>query len=75
MKVEIVKELLEKHSDEEIIAYLNKVANGVAKNYQTSLEAKQPEVLWGNLGDVVLLASILKAMNKRNEDREAQKQM
>lgn len=74
MKVDIVKEMLDKHSDEEIIAYLNKVMNGVVQNYQTALKANQPESLWSNLGDIALVSSILKAVKARNDAREALKE-
>lgn len=72
MKIDIVKELLEKHSDEEIISYLYKVMNGIAQNYQTAMKANQSEVLWGNLGDMVMVTAILKAMKVRNDNRSAQ---
>lgn len=75
MKVEIVKEMLNNHSDEEIIAHLDKVLSGVVMNYQTALKANQPESLWGNLGDLTMAASVLRALKQRNEAREATKQM
>lgn len=75
MKVDITKELLDNHSDEEIIAYLSKVMNGVVQNYQIALKANQPEALWSNLGDITMVSSILKAIKARNDAREAQRQM
>ena len=75
MKVDITKELLDNHSDEEIIAYLSKVMNGVVQNYQIALKANQPEALWSNLGDITMVSSILKAIKTRNDAREAQRQM
>ena len=75
MKVDITKELLDNHSDEEIVAYLGKVMNGVVQNYQIALKANQPEALWSNLGDITMVSSILKAIKARNDAREAQKQM
>lgn len=73
-KVEIVKEMLNNHSDEEIIAYLDKVLSGAVMNYQTALKSNQPEALWGNLGDLTMVATILRALKQRNEAREATKQ-
>lgn len=74
MKVDIVKEMLERHSDEEVIAYLSKVMTGVAQNYQTALKANQPETLWGNLGDIAMVSSILRGIKARNDTREALKE-
>ena len=73
--INIVNELINNHPDEEIIAHLDSVMTGVVKNYKVALEKNQPEVLWGNLGDISQVASILRALKKRNEAREAQKQV
>ena len=75
MKVDIVKELLEKHSDEEVIAYLDSVLTGLLQNYKTALEKGRSELLWGNLGDITLTASIIRTMKHRNDAREAQKEV
>lgn len=74
-KVEIVKEILSNHSDEEIVAYLDKVVGGIVINYQTALKVNQPESLWGSIGDLTMVASILRALKQRNEAREAVKNM
>ena len=74
MKIDIVKEMLNNHSDEEIIAYLDKVATGVVNNYETAANANQPQLLFSNLGDITMVATILRAMKTRNETREALKQ-
>lgn len=75
MKINIEKELLDNHSDEEIIAYISKVLNGVIQNYQIALKANQPETLWSNLGDLSMVASILKNLKSRNDAREAAKEL
>ena len=75
MKVDIVKELLEKHSDEEVIAYLDSVVTGLLQNYKTAAKQNQPELLYGNLGDLAMVASIVRAMKNRYEAREAAKQV
>ena len=73
-KVDIVKELLEKHTDEEIIAYLDNMATGLLQNYRTATKQNQPQLLFGNLGDLVMIASVLRAMKQRNDNIEAQRQ-
>ena len=75
MKIDIVKEMLEKHSDEEVISYLDSVITGLLQNYRTATKQNQPELLYGNLGDLAMVASIIRAMKQRNDAREAQKQM
>lgn len=71
MKVNIVKELLDNHSDEEIVAYLDKMATGIVGNYKTAANANQPQLLFGNLGDVTMVATILRAMKNRNDARNS----
>lgn len=75
MKVDIVKELLDNHSDEEIIAYLDKVTTGIVNNYKIAANDNQPQLLFGNLGDITMVATILRAMKNRNEARESIKNM
>lgn len=75
MKVDIVKELLNNHSDEEIIAYLDKVTTGIVGNYKTAASSNQPQLLFGNLGDITMVAMVLRAMKERNKTREAMKNM
>lgn len=67
----IIEDML-KHKDEEVIAYLAKVMQGVVKNYNLSLEKNQPEILWGNLGDLTMVSQVLKAMDKRTQEKLAQ---
>ena len=75
MKVDIVKEMLEKHSDDEVVVYLDSVMTGLLQNYRTAAKQNQPELLYGNLGDLAMVASIIRAIKQRNDAREAQKQM
>lgn len=72
--VNVVGELIERHSDEEIIAHLDKIVAGVVKNYTVALDKGNSDILWANLGDLTQVASILRGMRKRNEAREAQKE-
>jgi hypothetical protein len=73
MKVDIVKELLNNHSDEEITAYLDSIVTGLLQNYKTAIKQNQSEILYGNIGDLTLVATIIRAMKNRNEAREAMK--
>ncbi len=73
MKVDIVKELLNNHSDEEITAYLDSIVTGLLQNYKTAIKQNQSELLYGNIGDLTLVATIIRAMKNRNEAREAMK--
>lgn len=75
MKVDITKELLQNHSDEEIIAYLDSVMTGILQNYKTATKQKQPEILYSIIGDIALVSSIIRAMKQRDEAREAAKQV
>ena len=72
--INVVGEMIEKHSDEEIIAHLDKIVAGVVKNYTVALDKGDSDILWANLGDLTQVASILRGMRKRNEAREAQKE-
>lgn len=72
-KVNIEAEMLFNHTDEEIIEFLDSMMTGVLKNYRTAISANQPEILWGNLGDISLVASLIREMKKRNTTRQAQK--
>ena len=74
-KISIVADMLDKHTDAEIIEHLYRVMNGVSKNYAISVKEKCPELLWGNLGDIEQVAAILCAMYKRNQERQAQSNM
>lgn len=72
--MDLVKDIVDKYSTEQIIAYLDKLMGGVLKNYQTAIKVNQPEVLFGDLGDIAQVKSVLHEMNKRNAEREAVKQ-
>lgn len=71
--INVVGELIEKHSDEEIIVHLDKIVSGIVKNYTVALDKGTSDILWANLGDLTQAASILRGLKKRNEARDAQK--
>lgn len=68
-KINLVAETLERHTDQEVIEHLSKVMLGVVKNYKVAFEKGDSSVLWGNLGDLELVTSMLSAMNKKNQER------
>lgn len=72
-KINLEAEILANHTDEEIIEYLDGIATGLLKNYRIALEKGQSEVLWGNLGDITLVAAVVREMKKRNATRQAQR--
>ena len=71
-KVNITNELIERHSTEEIIDYLSGVMRGVVQNYKVAIEKNQPELLFGNLGDLTQVTAILVALKKKQDERLAQ---
>ena len=73
MAINLIEDAL-KHKDDEIIDHLYKTMNGIVKNYGSASEKSAPELLYANLGDIVMVTQILKAMDRRNKDRLAQQQ-
>lgn len=71
--MDIAKEIVERHDDREIIAYLNSVMSGVIKNYRVGL-AGHPEVIWGSFGDIMQVYDILHEMKARDDKKLAQMQ-
>lgn len=71
--MDIIKDIVDKYSTEQIIAYLDRLSAGVLKNYQTAIKVNQPQILFGDLGDIAQMRSILHEINKRNQEREAMK--
>lgn len=74
MKVNIEGEIIANHSDEEVVEFLDSIMTGVIKNYRVALSSNTPEVLWGNLGDITLVASLIREIKKRNASRQAQRE-
>ena len=71
-KVNITNEIIERHSTEEIVEHLSTVMRGVVQNYKVAIEKGDASLLYGCLGDITQVTSILVAMKKRNEERVAQ---
>lgn len=71
MAINMINEALDKHNDAELIDHMATIMAGVVKNYKVALEKNQPEVLWGNLGDISQVTGMLRAMKRRNDERLA----
>lgn len=71
--MDLTKDIVDKYTIEQIIAYLDRLSAGVLKNYQTAIKVNQPQILFGDLGDIAQMRSILHEINKRNQEREALK--
>lgn len=69
--VNLVGDAINNYSEEEIIEYLYSVITGVVKNYKLAVEKGDSAILYGNLGDIVLVSSILRGLKKRNDERLA----
>lgn len=70
---DMIKEALDKHSEEEIIKYLYTLASGILYNYNTAMKSKSPETLYGNIGDITQMYRMLKEMDARNRAKIALK--
>lgn len=71
--MDIAKDIVEKYPIERVIDYLDKLSAGVLQNYRTAIKVNQPEVLFGDLGDIAQIHAILREMKKRNQEKEALK--
>ena len=72
--MDITKDIVDKYTIDQIVAYLDKLSSGVLKNYQTAIKLNQPQILFGDLGDIAQIRAVLHEINKRNQEREAAKQ-
>lgn len=70
-KIDIASEIITRHTDAELVEYMYRTTVGVLKNYKTALEQKDPNILWVNVSDIEMVGSILKAMNKREQEKLA----
>ena len=73
--MDLSKDIVDKYTTEQVIAYLAHLIGGVSQNYRTALKTGRPEFLWGSLGDVIQAKDILLEMKSRNDAREATKQV
>lgn len=73
--MDLAKDIVDKYTTEQIIAYLDHLIGGVAQNFRTGLKVCKAEPLWISLGDIEQVKEILHEMKKRNDAREAAKNM
>lgn len=71
--MDIAKDIVDKYSTEQIIAYLDHLVGGVAQNFRIGLKVCKSEPLWISLGDIEQVKEILHEMKIRNDAREAMK--
>lgn len=71
--INVVEDMLAKHSDAEIIEYLYNEITEVARTYKLTSDNKLPaEYIWAATYNVYEAREILKALHKRNQERQAQ---
>ena len=73
--MDIVKDIVDKYTTEQIIAHLDYLMGSVTQNYKVALKVCKAEPLWISMGDISQVKAILHEMKKRNDAREAAKQM
>lgn len=74
MTIDIEQELVNNHSDVDIIAFLDRTTTGLLQNYNNALKLRSPELLWGSYGDIIFVASVIRKMKQRNDAHEALKE-
>lgn len=73
--MDLAKDIVDKYTTEQIIAYLYHLVGGVSQNFKTGLKVCKSEPLWISMGDIEQAKEILREMKTRNDAREAMKQM
>lgn len=71
MKISIANELVQRHSDQEIIEFLSKTTRGLVQNYKVAVEKGDSSILFANLGDLTMVASVLTELDKREKNKLA----
>lgn len=74
--INIVDDIINRYSDEDIIEYLEKQARDIKRAYNTVVEDEEEWVgsLVAMTGKVEMVSNILTAMKKRNENRAAMRE-
>lgn len=74
-KIDLVTEMLDRHTDAEIIEHLYRKANQVRRYYDAVIsENGSSDLLLTQIKEVDEIEDILKALHKRNQERLAQSQ-
>ena len=71
MKISIANELVQRHSDQEIIEFLSRTTRGLVQNYKVAVEKGDSSILFANLGDLTMVASVLAELDKREKNKLA----
>lgn len=73
--MDLAKDIVDKYSTEQVIAYLDHLVGGVTQNYRTAVKVCKAEPLWISMGDIEQVKDILHEMKVRNDAREVAKDM
>lgn len=72
--MDLAADILDKYTQEQIVAYLDNVLFGVLKNYKIAIDKGTPEILYASLGDLTEVRAILHEQRKRDQEKQALKQ-
>ena len=72
--MDLAKDVVDKYSMEQIIAYLDSRLAGVLQNYEKAVKKEQPQILFINKGEIDHIKSIIHEIRKRNDAREAMRE-
>lgn len=70
-EVRLVGELVNNHSVEELIAYMDRIMRGVVGNCRMGLKEHNDAYLWSSIGDIAQVSAILKELESQRKAREA----
>ena len=71
--MDLAKDIVDKYTTEQIVAYLYHKISGVSQNFKVGLKVCKSEPLWISMGDIEQVKDVLHEMKVRNDAREAQK--
>lgn len=71
--MDLVGEALDKHTQAEVISYLNSMMKTVLKDYKLAVEKNEPELLFSCLGNISLVSDFLSEMKKREDLRNLER--
>ena len=71
--MDLAKDIVDKYTTEQIIAYLDHIMGGVTQNFRAGLKVCKAEPLWISFGDIEQVKDILHEMKTRNDTIETLK--